>query len=157
MPFDVDKFEKSKFQYRTQLVDVSGSPLASFFDEGEDPQFKVRNLTGEEMALCNEAQNKTQKLREAMEALAGNSKEERVKALQEAMGFTSNDDIPADLARRIEAMRLGCMEPELTEQQAVKLMRVSCVQGYKISNSIFDLSGEGMELGEPNASGGTQG
>ena len=151
MPFDLKKFQKAKFEPRTETVKVAS--LASFFGE-DDPVFTVRGLTGEELARVNAAQSKAKSLNALVEALAGQDQHEKVKAIRDGMGL-SEDDIPEDLARRIEMMVHGCVSPSLDAQAAAKLFRVAPVDGYAISNTITALSGKGMILGEPRSSGKT--
>ena len=154
MPFDLKKFNKAKFQPRTETVPVSG--LADFFAKDEKAQFTVRGLTGEEMARANDAQSRQKNLAAVVEALAGEDGTEKIKAIRESLGL-SDDDVPADLARRIELVRMGCVEPEgLDIQAAAKIFKVAPVDGFALSNRILMLSGQGMILGEQKASGKTK-
>ena len=151
MAFDLKKFQKAKFEPRTETVKVAS--LASFFGD-DDPVFTVRGLTGEELAKVNAAQSKAKSLNALVEALAGQDQHEKVKAIRDGMGLSEND-IPEDLARRIEMMIHGCVDPALDAQAAAKVFRVAPVDGYAISNTITALSGKGMILGNSPASGKT--
>ena len=125
--------------------------LASFFEDGDTAQMEVRGLTGEEMARVNEAQAKNKNIQAVIEALAGGDGKEKVQAIQESLGLS--DDVPSDLARRIELLRLGCVDPEVDVQLAAKIFKVAPVDGYSLTNKIQVLSGQGMMPGEPQASG----
>lgn len=149
MGFDKKKFDKAKFVPRTEVVPVPS--LASFFDEGDTAQMEVRGLTGEEMARVNEAQAKNKNMQAVIEALAGGDGKDKIKAIQESLGLS--DDIPSDLARRIELLHLGCVDPEMDLQTAAKIFRVAPVDGYSLTNKIQVLSGQGMMPGEQQASG----
>ena len=151
MPFDLKKFQKAKFEPRTETVKVVS--LSEFFGD-DDPAFTVRGLTGEELAKVNAAQSKAKSLNALVEALAGQNQTEKVKAIRDGMGL-SEDEIPEDLARRIEMMVHGCVDPTLDAQAAAKVFRVAPVDGYAISNAIITLSGKGMILGNSPASGKT--
>lgn len=152
MGFDLKKFDKAKFEPRTEQVPVPA--LASFFGEGEKAEMEVRGLTGEEMARVNEAQSRQKNIQAVIEALAGDDSKEKVKAIQESLGLS--DDIPTDLARRIELLHLGCVDPQLDIQTAAKIFRVAPVDGYALTNQIQLLSGQGMMPGEHKASGKKQ-
>ncbi len=152
MGFDVKKFGKAKFEPRTEIVAVTSPALTAFFSDGDRPEFTVRAITGEEMARVNDATSKQKNLAAVVEALAGQAQAEKVSALRESLGL-SDDDLPADLARRIEMLRLGCVSPELDLQTAAKIFRVAHVDGYNLSNKILVLSGQGLLVGEPKASG----
>jgi len=153
MGFDLKKFSKAKFEPRTE--DVSVPALAGFFDEGEKPVFKVRGLTGEEMAKTNEAQSKAKNISAVVEALVGSNQNEKVSGLREALGM-SEDTLPEDLAKRIEMLRYGCVEPALDLQTASKVFKVAPVEGFNLTNKIMILSGQGMTVGEHKASGKTR-
>jgi len=151
--FDKKKFAKAKFEPRIEEVSVPA--LAAFFDEGSKPVFKVRGLTGEEMARCNEAQAKAKNIGAVVEALVGSNQKDKVTGLREALGM-SEDSLPEDLAKRIEMVRYGCVDPEFDQQGAAKLFQVAPVDGFSLSNKIMILSGQGMTVGEPSASGKTR-
>lgn len=153
MGFDLKKFEKTKFVERTDTVKIKGEPLKAMFADGDTPEFTVRGLTGEEMARCNEAQSRQKKMSDVAEAMAGEGGAERVQAIRESMGL-SQGDVPADLARRIEMLCHGCVDPKLDLMAAKKVFKVSTVDGYDLSNKILHLSGQGMQVGERKASGG---
>ena len=153
MAFDKKKFGKAKFESRTAQVDVPA--LKDFFDEGDKPEFKVRGLTGEEMARVNEAADKNKNLLAIVAALAGQNQNEKVAALQESLGL-SHENVPSDLARRIEMLAIGAVDPELDVQMAARIFKVAPVDGYALSNRITTLSGQGMMVGEPKASGKTK-
>ncbi|WP_051617246.1 hypothetical protein [Desulfonatronovibrio hydrogenovorans] len=149
MSFDLKKFSKAKFQARTEAVAVPA--LADFFEEDSKPEFLVRGLTGEEMARANEALNKSKNIAAILEAIAGQAQNEKIKGLKDVMGL--GDDMPGDLAKRIEVLAMGCVEPVLDIQNASKIFRVAPVDGYALTNKILVLSGQGMTLGEQPASG----
>ena len=152
MGFDLKKFDKAKFEPRTEQVPVPA--LASFFSEGEKPEFTIRGLEGEEMARVNEAQSKHSNIQAVIDALVGKASQEKVEALQKTLGLSN--DMPSDLIRRVEILRIGCVEPKLDAQLAAKIFRVAPVEAYDLSSKIQILSGQGMRLGEPKASGKKQ-
>jgi len=152
MGFKLKEFSKAKFEARTATVPVPA--LAEFFGEGDKPEFTVRGLTGEEMARVNEAQSKSKNIAAVIAAIASQTQSEKVRGLKESLGLS--DDMPTDLARRIEMLALGCVDPVLDVQSASKLFKVAPVDGYNLTNEILRLSGQGMTVGEPKASGKTK-
>ena len=60
MPFDIKRFEKVKFDDRTEAVSVPD--LKEWFGEGEAPEIIVRGLTGPEIARANEAAAKNKNM-----------------------------------------------------------------------------------------------
>ena len=152
MGFDLKKFEKAKFEPRTENVPVPA--LKQFFADNEKPEFTIRGLEGEEMARVNEAQSKHSNIQAVIDALVGKASQEKVEALQKTLGLSN--DMPSDLIRRVEILRIGCVEPKLDAQLAAKIFRVAPVEAYDLSSKIQILSGQGMRLGEPKASGKKQ-
>lgn len=150
--FNTQKFLDTKFIVRT--VTVATPALAPFFAPGEAPQITIRGLTGEELARVNEAQAKNANISALLEALAGAGNAEKVDALRQAMGLDS-DQVADDLARRLEQLALGSVDPAIDIQTAVKLFRAYPVVGFELTNKIMLLSGQGMIPGEAPASGET--
>lgn len=149
MSFDLKKFSKAKFVPRTEAVAVPA--LGAFFADEAKAEFKVRGLTGEEMARVNEAQAKNKNIAAVVEAIASSSQADKVRGLKDSLGL--GGDMPSDLVRRIEMLSLGCVEPELDIQAASKIFKVAPVDGYSLTNKITVLSGQGMTVGEQPASG----
>lgn len=154
MAFDAKKFDKSKFSTREKSVKVESVALQEFFEPGEEMEMTVRGLTGEEMARCNDAKDRQKNVAAVLEALAG-SGHEKVQAIRESMGL-ADDSMPGDAAKRIEAIKIGCVDLGGDERLAVKLFKVAPVDAYGLSNQIFILSGQGMMPGEQKASGDKQ-
>lgn len=155
MGFDTNKFEKTEFQHREEEVKIRSEALKSFFDSESQPVFRVRGLTGEEMARVNEAETKQSNLSAIVEALATGGESQKVEAIRQAVGL-AGDDVPADYAKRIETVSLGCIDPELDEQMTVKIFEVAAADAYNLSNKIWELSGQGLQPGEPRPSGGEE-
>lgn len=143
--FDLERFQRVKFVPRTAEVRVDA--LAAFFPPDTPPIFVVRNLSGEEMARVAEAGSRRQNIAAALAAIASGTGGEKIQALRETLGLDS-EQMPDDLARRIEQLAIGCVDPVLDAQVAAKVFRVAPVAGYELTNRINILSGQGMEPGE---------
>ena len=152
MPFDVKKFEKAKFEDRTKSVSVPD--LAEWFDEGEAPEIVVRGLTGAEIALTHEAAARNKNIQGLMEAIASSDSSEKIDAIKSSLGIDS--DSPEELARRVEQLRLGAVDPEFDQMQAAKFFECYPVEAYQLTNEINRLTGKGRLPGESKPSGKKQ-
>ena len=151
MSFDVNKFQNAKFTQRTE--DVKLEALKDFFDKKDQPVFKVRNLTGEELGRVNQAVQKHKNTAAVLDGLLSNIAKEQIEALKQTLGST--DKTPDDIARRLEMLTLGCIEPKLDMQLCVKLCKYFPIEFYDLTNTITRLTGLGSELGKLKPSGKT--
>lgn len=160
MEFDIQKFTAQAFQPREHEIAVPA--LAAWFkgaakkdEAGNDlpPAWKVRGLTGAELARCNEAQQRNRNRAAIAEGLAG-SDDKIAGAIKEILGTGSA--VPDDIAKRIEMLVLGSVEPACTHQVAVKLADAFPVEFYEITTAIVRLTGQGGEPGKPKRSSGSQ-
>ena len=150
MAFDIKKFRNLKTQPRIKEVLVP--QLQVLFDEDEKPVFKVRNLTGHELAVCNEAVKANTQIRALVEKLLSESAKEKAQAICESLGVNS-DKTPDDLVRRIQLLRLGVIEPELTNEDCVRFASMFPEPLYDLTNQILQLTHLGADLGEYKDSG----
>ena len=83
--FDAAKFDRQEFHTRTE--DVKLDVMAPFFPEGEEPIFKIRSSSANEVARTNDV-IKTAKLAEGMiEALLTHNKADMAKELKNQLGY----------------------------------------------------------------------
>lgn len=151
MPFDVKAFSKAKFVFRTEEVKVSAPGLIDFFKDA-DPVFVVRGLSGEEMSKAQSAGNKAKALNTLIDAVSGGNHTEQVNALRDSMGI-NQDSLPEDVAKRIEMLEYGSVEPKIDTQMSVKIFKNFPVDAFYLTNRIMHLSGLGSEVGKPQPSG----
>ena len=152
MGFDVNKFQNAKFIQRTE--DVKVDALKMFFGPKEEPIFKVRNLTGEELGRVNQAIQRHKNTAAILDGLLSNINKEQIEAIKQSLGST--DKTPDDIARRLEMLSLGCIDPKLDIQACVKLCKCFPIEFYDLTNTITRLTGLGSELGKSKPSGKTQ-
>lgn len=155
MQFDADKFASAAFKRREE--DVPVKDLAAWFKgakEGEVPVWRVRGLTGEELARVNEAQARNRNKSAIIEALSSDKQEKMTDAIKELIG--TGNSVPDDLARRIEMLTIGSVAPECTHQVAVKLAEAFPVEFYELTTKITQLTGLGSEPGKPKRSSNAQ-
>lgn len=151
MGFDLKAFEREKLTIRTEEVEVP--QLAPFFGEGEAPVWKIRQLEGEELAKVREAAERTRAVAKVLEAIASSEAADKVEGVREILGHGT--DVPPDLARRLDILTLGSVEPAIGRPLAVRLAKFYAVDFYKITDAIIRLSGLGAEPGKLKGSGGT--
>ena len=149
MGFNAKEFLKAKFEPRIEGVPVPD--LRDFFKDGDEPVWKVRGLTGQELGRANEAAARNRSIKAIVEALAGQADKERAGAIQDLLGVGEN--VPEDIAKRIEHLVLGSVDPPCTQDLAVRLCEVFPVEFYQLTTKILELTGKGQEPGKPKPSG----
>lgn len=155
MEFDASKFASAAFKRREE--DVPVPDLRDWFKgikEGDTPVWRVRGLTGAELGAVNEAQAKNRNKNAIVDALSSEKEASVTDAIRELIGTGAN--VPDDIARRIEMLVIGSVEPECTHQVAVKLAEVFPVEFYELTTKITKLTGMGSEPGKPKRSSTVQ-
>lgn len=149
--FNQKAFMKTEYQQRIAHVPVPA--LAYFFAEGEEPVWTVRGQTANEVSRAMEASVRTQNISKVIEAI-GNSRAQ-VEDLKEAIGIS--EDTPQDIIKRLEQLVTCTISDEKIElPMAIKLAEKHPVEFYLITNKIVELTGLGMDIKKPNASGKAQ-
>ena len=149
MGFDIQKFQGMRFQDRVEEIEISD--LKEFFDSKEKPIWKVRGLTGEELAFARDAEERARNMNALVEGLAARGSKSKVKAIKEGLGL-SDEKAPADYIRRLEILHYGSVDPEIDKPTSVKLAVNFPTAFYQLTNKILELTGYGR-LGESKASG----
>ena len=152
MSFRTSKFMKEKFSVRTERVSVP--LLKDWFDEGEKPEWEVRNLTGRELALSQEARSKAKSMNSALEAIVQDTGSEKLEALRKVMGISL--DNPDELVKRLDMLVFGSISPRVTLDVAVKLAENFPFDFMKITSKIIVLTGLGASTVKPPPSGKTE-
>lgn len=145
MPFDIEKFQSAAFKFREEEIPVP--ELKEFFSEGEKPVWRVRNLTGMEIFIVNEAMERNSRKNEAIEAIMSGERKERVEAMKE-LAMTLPGLTPTEYIRRLEALQLGSVEPKVTKEIAVKIAENFGNTFTHLSNRILTLTTQGAEPGK---------
>ena len=146
MGFNKNAFTKQKFEHRTDTVSVPA--LSDWFDG--DPDWVVRNLSGNEMSMCQESSEKNKNISAITEALVTSNQKEKVDALRAIIGNT--DDVTDDMAKRLEMIVYGSVEPEIDTSIAIKLAENFPVEFMQITNKITIMTGMGASKVKPKAS-----
>lgn len=141
MNFDAKAFNKAEFEDRT--ADVPVPELADFFAEGADPIFRVRALTGEEVAKTRDAAEKNRNVAKMMENLMSSQSTEWIEGVRQKLGVT--ETVTDDYARRLETLSFGLADPKLDHEAVVKLAENYSITFYNLTNKIFELTGLGRQ------------
>lgn len=151
---DIQKFLNAALTPRQASVDVP--ELAAWFPKDAKPVWVVRGLTAAELGRANQAAERgMENVRAMVAAMAGEG--EKAAAIRRAMGL-SEDDVPADVSRRIEMLAAGSVQPALGAENrdvAVKLAETFPTVFYQLTNQIINLTGQGSEPGKQKRSGTT--
>ena len=151
MAFNSAKFAKQEFEPRTEKLEVP--VLAEWFDKDEKPEWIVRGLTGSEFVKAQSAQEKHKLITSLAEALVAGNNNDKVSALKEMLG--NSDDVPAELAKRIEMFVFGTVKPEIDMSIAVKLAKSFPSDFMIITNKIINLTAMGANMVKRKPSGKT--
>ena len=146
--FDSKKFLQTQFVPREE--DVPVPDMKDFFPEG-DLTWKVRGLTGVELARANEAAERNKNISAILEGLIAQNKQEKVDSVKQLIGI--DEKVPNDIAKRIEMFVMGSIEPKADTELAVKICSVYPVEFFEITNQITILTGRGHIPGMPRLSG----
>ena len=151
MAFDANRFLQAKLSARTRTVKVPA--LAEWFgDDADKAEWIVRGLSANELAKVNEAEARNRRADALAEAMTDGSRSEIVKELQYALG--RGKDTRPDLARRLEMLTLGSVEPKCLEEVAVRLAEKFPTQFFELTNAVLELTGRGSETEKKSPSSG---
>jgi hypothetical protein len=154
MPFDSEAFSAAALRQRTK--DVPVPELAAWFPDGEQPVWRVRAVGASDFARANQAAESRKRGEAFLEALAGGVHAEMVRELQALVG-RDRTTIEPDIARRIELVIAGSLDPICDEGMAVRLAEHFPVVLYSLSNAILTITGQGSDVEKkPGRSGGTR-
>lgn len=145
MPFDADRFARAKFEPRTAVVKVEA--LASFFGDGEAPEWTVRGLNSDELHRALEAGRRQGSIETIVKAIAATG--DQADVIRRAIGLTK--DTPGEIAKRLEMLSLGSVAPTVDLPTAVKLAETFPVEFLSLTNRITELTGKGFDEVKPGA------
>lgn len=137
MAFKKSQFLKAKFIDRISEVELPN--LSDWFDD--EPIWKVRNLSAEEVAKAQDTATRNKNLSDVVEAIASDQKGEKIKALKELLGTA--DSVPVELAKRMEMLQMGSVEPEIDLTVSIKLAKYYPMEFMHLTNEILRLTGLG--------------
>ena len=147
MQFLADKFDRAEMAPRTKRVPVEA--LSSFFtlEPDEKPMWEVRGLTATELHRAIAAGQRQNSVESIVKAIATNA--DVAQAVRKALGLTT--DTPGEIAKRLELLVLGSVEPKIELPTAVKLAERFPIEFMQLTNEIGELTGQGFDLVKPSA------
>ncbi|MHC4361375.1 MAG: hypothetical protein ACYSTZ_01005 [Planctomycetota bacterium] len=151
MVFDVKGFMGEQYVPREAEVPITEPELKRFFNSDESPVWKVKGLTGNELGRANDVAEKNRDLRAIVEGVMSDNSKQKADALKKLVGIS--DDVPNDIAKRIEHLVAGSVAPKMDHQMAVKLCEKFPVEFYTLTTKIIELTGHGHVPGKPKPSG----
>lgn len=150
MAFDAKAFSKAKFEPR--IEEFRFPELAEFFGDSE-PVFKVRGLTGIELAQALDSAGSAKTRAELAEALLDGAIEDKSEALKSAFGLGGG--VPDELIRHHELVIRGVVDPAITRDVSVKIADRFPIDHRNLASLITRLTGQGQVKKKPKSSGET--
>ena len=150
MSFDKKKFMKTTFEPRIEKVPVPD--LKDFFEEGAEPVWSVRNLSGHELGKVNEAEARNKAISQILDVIISVDAKDKVAAIKASIGL--DDNTPSDIARRLEMLTIGSVDPSIDQETAVKLCTYYPIEFYQLTNAITRLTGQGAQVKKKQSSSG---
>lgn len=145
------KFMCAKFERRQKTVRLP--ELKEFFPKDQHPDFIVQGLTGPELAKTLEAPRKYKDVAGLIDGILSDVSKDKIDAIKESLGITGK--VPDEIAKRLEQLVLGSVEPKFTQDAAVKFCEKFPIEFWILTNSIAELTGRGHEPGKSKPSGTT--
>jgi hypothetical protein len=142
MAFDADRFLSTPLIARTQEVRVPD--LRAFFGDADEPVWTVRQLTANEISRADAAKARMGRESALAAALVSGTKGDIVRELQATLG--RGDDVEPDMARRIEMLRAGSVDPPCSTELAVRIAEHYPVVFFQLTNAILTLTGQGSDV-----------
>jgi hypothetical protein len=142
MTFDKKRFMKTEFVPRIEKVPVPD--LKEFFEEGAEPVWSVRNLSGHELGKVNEAAQRNKTIGAILDGIISTDAKEKVNAIKASLGL--DDNTPDDIARRLDLLAIGSVDPEIDHEMAVKVCTYYPIEFYQLTNAITKLTGQGAQV-----------
>jgi hypothetical protein len=111
--------------------------------------FKVRKLNDVELAQINDAVQRNRSREKIAEALLSPDMDEFVEGLKERLQI--GDAVPDTVARQIEMLRLGVVEPKMELEDCIRFSAAWPVDAVLLCARINNLTGLGSSLGKPES------
>ncbi len=151
--FDAKRFMAANFVAREE--DVPVPDMREFFGADEKAVWRVRGLSGQELGVANQSAERNRNIDAVLEGIVSAVSAKKAEAVHRLIG--GREDVPDDVAKRLEMFVWGSVAPEADIEMAVKICRVYPIEFYTITNAISRLTGMGFDTKKkPESSGTTQ-
>jgi len=149
--FDNRGFMTQKFEPRTKIIPVPD--LKHWFKEDGKPEFKIRNLTGNEFIktafVVEEAKSELKKA--FLEALNSENIADKVDSIKDLIGVSDSNH--PELIKRLEMFVYGSVSPKVDMPFAVKFATNFPSEFSMITSEIVTLTSGGATMVKPKPSG----
>jgi len=145
MGFNADKFDRAEMKPRTMRVPVPA--LAEWFGEGEAAEWEIRGLNATELHHALQAEERNSLIGGIVKAISASG--DVAQAVRKAVGLTQ--DTPGEIAKRLEMLVMGSVNPKVEMPTAVKLAERFPIEFLHITSDISLLTGKGYDLVKPPA------
>jgi len=152
MGFNSSKFISTQFIPREKGIEVKD--LKPWFEKKSKPVWRVRGLTGYELAWCEEIKRRNKQIEKILEGLLQSGSQKQKEAIQQLVG-SDPKNATDDVAKRIEMLCVGSVDPKCDNELAIKLLTNFPIEFFDITNHINLLTGKGHVPGKPKPSGKT--
>jgi len=137
--FDSKRFMSTHFTAREE--DIPVPDMKDFFEPKEKPVWRVRGLTGYELGHVNQAAERNRNMDAILDGIASSVAASKADAIRKLIG--DKDEVPDDVARRIEMLVIGSVAPEADIGMAVKICKHFPIEFYQLTQAISRLTGQG--------------
>jgi hypothetical protein len=152
MGFDAKRFQKARFTAR--IEDVPVPDMKDWFGPDDPAMWKVRGLEGSELGYVNETAARNKNIAAILEGIVSPNESEKVQGIKDLLGMAGQT--PEDIARRLEMLVIGSVDPPCDMDLAVKLCKVFPIEFFQLTNKITQLTGQGQVPGKKKLSGEIQ-
>jgi hypothetical protein len=139
MGFNAEAFMQADLAQRTEDVPVPA--LKAWFGDDDKPVWTIRALTANELSRANSARERAKNRDTILSEVTANHQTEVREEVRALLGIT--DDVDPGYARAVEVVMQGSVEPECSEDMAVKLAEHFPVILFDLNNKILLLTGQG--------------
>lgn len=146
--FNTDTFERAQFEPRKESVSVPA--LADFFD-AEPHEWVVRGLSANELNRALEASQIQKDLGKVVDAISQSGVQ--TEEIRKAIGLSKST--PGEIAKRLEMLVAGSVEPVITMPIAAKLAENFPIEFMLLTNAVSRLTGQGADMVKPEAASQT--
>ena len=126
--------------------------LKDYFGEGAAAVWTVRGLSGHELGKVNEAEERNRNMAAIIEALVSVNAVEKADGVKKLVGL--DDSTPSDIARRIEMLVIGSVDPVCDQELSVRICTYFPVEFMQMTNTITKLTGMGAQIKKKSSSSG---
>jgi len=140
MGFNVKKYSDTEFEPQEYFYKFPD--LKDFFDEGDDPGFLLRGLSGLEYYQCDTFSETNKQITELAEKLLTGKSQEIADAITKKLGL--GVEIPEIMKKRLSFFVYGVKEPKADLELAKLVCKRHPIEFTEITDKIWEMTGGGF-------------